>query len=128
VSHNAQAAQALADALHQLPLAGRCYAILGMMRDKDVAAFVQPLLASVDVWYVTGLQVDRASSAVELAARIEVAAAEAPVVVCTTVTDALAKLKMVLTSGDRVLVCGSFYTVAEWSALRPEFTDSFCTP
>lgn len=122
VSHNVQAAQALADALHQLPLAGRCYAVLGMMRDKDVAAFVQPLLARVDAWYVTGLQVDRAGSAVELAARIERAAPEASVVICPNVADAVAKLKHALQAGDRVLVCGSFYTVAQWSALKPEFT------
>lgn len=121
VSHNAQAAQALADALHQLPLAGRCYAVLGMMRDKDVAAFVQPLLSAVDSWYVTGLQTDRASPAEALAAEIEAAAAGTPVVVCPTVAEALTKLKNVVQAGDRVLVCGSFYTVAEWLALGVEF-------
>ena len=47
VSHNAQAAEALADALRRMPLAGRTHAVLGMMRDKDVASFVrllQPLV------------------------------------------------------------------------------------
>jgi len=121
VSHNAQAAQALADALHQLPLAGRCYAVLGMMRDKDVAAFVQPLLADVDTWYASGLSVERALPVNLLAEKIEAVAVNAPVVLCPTVTDALAKLKAELKAGDRVLVCGSFYTVAEWSALDPKF-------
>ena len=121
VSHNAQAAQALARALERLPVSGRRFAVLGMMRDKDAASFVRPLLASVDAWYVTGLQIARASSAETLAAQVAEQLPPEAIVVCASMPDALAALKEVVQVGDQVLVCGSFYTVAEWSALGPEF-------
>lgn len=121
VSHNAQAAQALARALERLPVSGRRFAVLGMMRDKDAAAFVRPLLAYVDAWYVTGLQTARASSAETLAAQVAEQLRPEAIVVCASMPDALAALREVVQVGDQVLVCGSFYTVAEWSALGPEF-------
>jgi len=121
VSHNAQAAQALADALREMPVKGRCYAVLGMMGDKDLAAFVQPLLPLVDSWYATGLRVERASSAAVIAAGIRASAGDRDVVACASVQETRTALQMRVQPGDRVLVCGSFHTVAEWSALRTYF-------
>lgn len=121
VSHNAQAAQALARALEGLPVSGRRFAVLGMMRDKDAGSFVQPLLECVDVWYVTGMQIARASSAQMLAGQLAGQLRPEAMVVCANMPEALAALKEVVQAGDQVLVCGSFYTVAEWSALGPEF-------
>lgn len=121
VSHNAQAAQALANALQQMPVAGRCYAVLGMMKDKDTAAFVQPLLPLVDAWYATGLRIERAAAVQTVAAAIRDQAPDRPVVPCAAVQDALVALRAVVRPGDRVLICGSFYTVAEWSALQAGF-------
>jgi dihydrofolate synthase/folylpolyglutamate synthase len=121
VSHNAQAAQALADALQRRPAEGRCYAVLGMMKDKDPQAYVQPLLPLVDTWLMTGLQVGRAASPARLAAAVgELVSGRAPVS-CSDMQAALDNLRDRVQPGDRVLVCGSFYTVAEWSALRAEF-------
>jgi len=121
VSHNAQAAQALADALRNVPLAGSTHAVLGMMRGKDTEAFVRALDAQVSCWYPVGLAVERASSAGQLRAKIEPVVDAARVIACQSVTDAMELLKDKAEPGDRVLVCGSFYTVAEWTALRPGF-------
>lgn len=118
VSHNAQAAQALAAALRQMPVTGRCYAVLGMMRDKDLAAFVQPLLPLVDSWYATGLQVERASPAEVIAAGIRDSAGDRDVVACDSMQETRVALQTLVQPGDRVLVCGSFHTVAEWSAVQ----------
>jgi dihydrofolate synthase/folylpolyglutamate synthase len=122
VSHNAQAAQALADVLRAAPAAGHRYLVLGMMRDKDVTSFVQPLRPYVDTWYATGLQVKRASPVGTLAAGIRAQLDGQPVVTCATMQETLAALKAVAEPGDRIVVCGSFYTVAEWSALKPQFS------
>ena len=121
VSHNAQAAQALANALRRMPVAGHCYAVLGMMKDKDSQAYVQPLLSLVDTWLVTGLQVERAAAPEQLAAAVAACAPARAPVVCPDIRAALGVLRERVQPGDRVLVCGSFYTVAEWSALRAEF-------
>jgi dihydrofolate synthase/folylpolyglutamate synthase len=119
VSHNAQAAEALADALRQSPVAGRSHAVLGMMQDKDVAHFLEPLLDLVDVWYATGLRVNRAFSGNQLAGLICDRVSGQSVHACKTLSDALDCLRPAARAGDRVLVCGSFHTVAEWSALNP---------
>ena len=122
VSHNAQAAQALASSLQQMPIAGRCHALLGMMKDKDIAGFVQPLLPHVDAWYPCDLQPARAASAAALAAGIRACGVGGHAVVeCRGVQQAAAALQAQARHSDRLLVCGSFYTVAEWSALQVDF-------
>ena len=122
VSHNAQAAQALADALRRSPPPGRTHAVLGMMRDKDTAAFVRVLRSEVDAWYAVGLGSARASLPRDLASRMaDVVGRSAAVACCASVAEALDVLREQVQPGDRVLVCGSFYTVAEWLHLTPGF-------
>jgi dihydrofolate synthase/folylpolyglutamate synthase len=122
VSHNAQAAQALANVLCRLPASGHCHLVLGMMRDKDLASFVRVLRPYADTWYATGLQIPRASPVELLAAGIREQVGDLPVVTCVNMRDTLAALKAVAEPGDRIIVCGSFYTVAEWCALNPQFS------
>ncbi|HHH42791.1 MAG TPA: bifunctional tetrahydrofolate synthase/dihydrofolate synthase [Gammaproteobacteria bacterium] len=119
VSHNAQAALALVDALRQLPLAGRTHAVLGMMRDKDIDAFTRVLDPLVSRWYPVGLAVERALPAEQLSARLAAIAGVERVHACPTVAAAADRLDSAARPGDRILVCGSFFTVAEWLNRRP---------
>jgi dihydrofolate synthase/folylpolyglutamate synthase len=121
VSHNAQAAQALADTLRQRPLSGKTYAVFGMMRDKNTQSFVRVLATVVSHWYPVGLQTDRASTAQQLAQRMAPIVGMERVTACESVTHAINRLKAEVRPGDRVLVCGSFHTVAEWTSLQAVF-------
>jgi len=121
VSHNAQAALALVDALRHRPLSGTTHAVIGMMRDKDVGAFADALRGEVKHWYPAGLDCERALSSEQLAEHLRKLGVAGPVTTCRSVTEARAALASQVKSGDRVLVCGSFYTVAEWSALDANF-------
>jgi len=121
VSHNAQAAQALSDALRQRALSGKTHAVIGMMRDKDTESFVRALEALVFRWYPVGLQTDRASTAQQLAKRLASVIGVERVTTCESVADAIKRLQAEVRPGDRVLVCGSFYTVAEWASLQADF-------
>jgi dihydrofolate synthase/folylpolyglutamate synthase len=121
VSHNAQAAQALADALRQRPLSGKTHAVIGMLQDKDTESFVRMLEAAVSRWYPVGLQTDRAATAQQLARRLASVVGLERVTTCESVTGAFKRLKAEVRPGDRVLVCGSFYTVAEWASLQADF-------
>ncbi|MGI9320293.1 MAG: bifunctional tetrahydrofolate synthase/dihydrofolate synthase [Thiogranum sp.] len=121
VSHNAQAAQALSDSLRQQPLSGITHAVIGMMQDKDTESFVRALEAMVSHWYPVGLQTDRASTAPQLARRLASVIGMERVTTCDSVADAINRLKAEVRPGDRVLVCGSFYTVAEWISLPADF-------
>jgi len=119
VSHNAQAALALADALRHRPLPGATHAVIGMMGDKDIDAFVDALRGRVDYWHPVGLGSERAITPRQLAERLPQTATAWPQ--HASVAGALEALAGQVKTGDRVLVCGSFLTVAEWSALDVTF-------
>jgi len=121
VSHNAQAAQALVDALRHRPLSGATHTVIGMMGDKDVDAFIDALNARVNHWYPVGLDSDRALSTQQLAEHLAQRKVSGSVTVCPSVAGAQTVLTGRVRGGDRVLVCGSFYTVAEWSTLDVNF-------
>ena len=112
VGHNPHAAAALSEALAAEPVEGRTLAVIAMLDDKDVAGVVAEMRPVVDAWYPAGLAVPRGLDVRALATRMGVAT-ETP---SETVEQALAAARKAATATDRIVVFGSFYTVAE--ALR----------
>ncbi|MCS3809398.1 bifunctional tetrahydrofolate synthase/dihydrofolate synthase [Xanthomonas sp. 4461] len=118
VGHNPQAARALADALGAQAHAGSTHAIYAALGDKDVLGVVEAVAAQIDHWTLAGLEGVRGQSAEALQQRLQgSAAAQAP-----RQRDVASALRTVLAAakpGDRVLVFGSFHTVADaLNALR----------
>jgi len=112
VGHNRQAAGALAQALDKQPVSGRTFAIYAALRDKDAVAVVRALHSQVHHWHLAGLSVTRGQTALQLRQRLTgTAAVAAPLSdsVAQGITTVLAQAK----AGDRVLIFGSFHTVAE---------------
>ncbi|WP_372613062.1 glutamate ligase domain-containing protein, partial [Halomonas sp.] len=96
--------------------------LLGMLADKDADGVIDALTPVIDAWVTTRLRGDRGRPADDLAGRLVARGAE--VWHCTD-SPALAAgwLASRLAPGDRVLVCGSFFTVAEvlaWLLARSE--------
>lgn len=118
VAHNPQAAAALANTLDARPAHGRTLAVLGIMADKDCTGFVAALAGRVDAWYATAPATPRALPVDALGACIAAAAGDVPLVRCPDVATAKRAALAAARPGDRLLVCGSFYTVAEWLATR----------
>jgi len=121
VAHNPAAAQVLADTLvYDAGLdnncAGTTIAILGMMADKDVVGFIQPLVSIIDRWYVVELPLSRScTTAVLKAAFSRLSMATPPVVIgCADIATAAQQALEAAEcqTAGRVLVTGSFYTVA----------------
>lgn len=112
VGHNPQAARELATALAAMPRATRTHAVFAALQDKDAAGVVDALAASVDIWYLAGLEGARGQGASALKARLQGhAAAEG-----SCHADVGAALQQVLahaSAGERVLVFGSFHTAAQ---------------
>ncbi|MBB3331958.1 dihydrofolate synthase/folylpolyglutamate synthase [Halomonas campaniensis] len=112
VGHNPHAAGYLAARLAARPCAGRTVALLGMLGDKDADGVMAALIPAVDAWVTASLAGDRARKAEDLAARLDRLGAE--VLHCADSPSAGADwLAGRLAPEDRVLVCGSFFTVAE---------------
>jgi dihydrofolate synthase / folylpolyglutamate synthase len=116
VAHNPQAARALAVALMNRPIAGRTLLVLAMLRDKDCAAVARELAKVVDVWYPAGLGGARGRSGADLTDTLVAAGIAGIISVAEDVATACAAAAATARPGDRVVVCGSFHTVA--SALR----------
>ena len=112
VGHNPQAAAALGAALQARPASGRTLAVYAALADKDAAGVVAALQARIDRWYLAGLDGVRGQNAGQLRERLAGTAA-AGAVTCADVGQALAAALEQARRGDRVLVFGSFHTVAE---------------
>ncbi|CAD1788645.1 bifunctional tetrahydrofolate synthase/dihydrofolate synthase [Xanthomonas euroxanthea] len=118
VGHNPQAARALADALGAQAHTGSTHAIYAALADKDVLGVVEAVATQVDQWSLAGLDGARGQSAQALQARLQGSAA-AQAVCHGDVAGALAAVLAQAAPGDRVLVFGSFHTVADaLNALR----------
>ena len=111
VAHNPQAAQALASILRDEAVPGRTLAVFAALGDKDVEAIAAELDAEVAHWFVAGLDATpRGLDSESLAARME--ACRAPLTRHADVAAALAAARVAAGPEDRIVVCGSFLTVA----------------
>ncbi|MBI3344130.1 MAG: bifunctional tetrahydrofolate synthase/dihydrofolate synthase [Gammaproteobacteria bacterium] len=120
VAHNPHAAAALARTLREQPCAGRTLAVFSMLADKDIASVVREMRDVVDAWYAASLSVERGSSAERVAQHVRDVIPEAEVYSShETVEQAYHAALLAAGAQDRIVVFGSFYTVAE--ALRQDY-------
>lgn len=112
VAHNPESAQALASTLNGWPMPGRIHAVVAMMADKDIAGALQPLIRVIDEWHVTAIDMARSATAERLAQELQ-ALGVAHVQREADVRSALEKVRGLAQPNDRIVVFGSFYTVAE---------------
>jgi dihydrofolate synthase/folylpolyglutamate synthase len=109
VAHNEPAARVLATHLRERPCAGRTLCVTGILADKDIAAVARELAGSVDQWFLCGIDAPRGLAAGQLAARSPVFAGA---VLSSDVAEGMRRAAAAALPGDRIVVCGSFLTVA----------------
>ncbi|MBI2296245.1 MAG: bifunctional tetrahydrofolate synthase/dihydrofolate synthase [Betaproteobacteria bacterium] len=117
VAHNPHAARALAANLAAMGHRGRTLAVFAMLKDKDIAGVISALKAQLAHWFVAGLSGPRGTSAAELHQALA-AAGIASATRCAGVAAAFTQACDMATENDRILVFGSFYTVAAVMQLR----------
>ena len=118
VAHNPHAATVLAAQLRARPGLGRTHAIVGLLADKDASGVIAALVDVVDEWHPASLPGTRGRTGVELAVLLHSAGIRA-VVAHDTVADACKALVRCADRGDRIVVLGSFHTVAPVLAAQP---------
>jgi len=112
VAHNAEATAFLADNLMRHPAAGKTLAVMSMFKDKDIVAALRPMIGIVDRWYIAALALPRAASVEQLRHHLSfcnVQKINSYENVVAAFGNALAEAQ----ENDRIIVFGSFYTVAE---------------
>lgn len=113
VGHNPQAARELAAWLQAHAIDGATRAVFAALADKDVRGVVEAFAGMPLHWHLAGLEAGpRAQSAAQLAERLQGTAAEGATH-HGLVGDALQAVLAASSPGDRVLVFGSFHTVAD---------------
>jgi dihydrofolate synthase/folylpolyglutamate synthase len=113
VAHNPQGARGLAAVLRKHPVTGNTWVVLGMLEDKDVTGFTEYLAPVASHWCLAGLETERGLTPDALRTRLSVAINPAVIACFPDVTAALGHVSRAARAGDRVVVCGSFHTVAE---------------
>jgi len=116
VAHNPHAALRLAENLERMQPRGRRLAVFAMLKDKDIEGVIAAVRAQVDEWLVAPLPGARGADLVRMQEALKAASVTAPVQSFASVTAAFARARERAVADDKILVFGSFYTVAD--ALR----------
>lgn len=122
VTHNPHAAFALAENLHQSKPQGRTIAVFAMLGDKDVAGVVAALVPEIDVWYLSSVNHARAASTVQLIEIFNKIGLSQKILSFGNLADAFRQACLDASKNDRIIVFGSFFTVAEVMQALPTAT------
>ncbi|KVZ07411.1 bifunctional tetrahydrofolate synthase/dihydrofolate synthase [Burkholderia ubonensis] len=122
VAHNPHAAAVLAQNLGNMGFFPYTYAVFGAMHDKDIDGVLRHLKGEIDHWCVTDLPLPRAASAGQLEAALRHAGVEdgpdSSVTCHVSPADAFRDALKRASENDRIVVFGSFHTVAGVMAYR----------
>jgi dihydrofolate synthase/folylpolyglutamate synthase len=118
VAHNPHAARSLAHNLGSMPASPRTYAVFAMLKDKDIAGVIRALGNHIDVWLTATIHAPRGATAQELALLLRLQAVEGAQLAFENIADALRHACNEASENDRIVVFGSFHTVAEVMRVR----------
>lgn len=112
VAHNPHAARSMAKNLAALPPCPHTYAVFGMLKDKDMAGVTEALKPYINTWLVAGIDAPRGAKAEELSVVLHQTGVTTKIVCFADTAQALSHACNVAGENDRIIIFGSFYTVA----------------
>jgi len=113
VAHNPQAAAVLAENLVGMGFYPETYAVFGMLRDKDIDGVCRAVKDRISAWFVADLSLPRGAGARVLADALARAGAAGDVLCFRNPLEAYAAARKRANENDRIVVFGSFHTVAD---------------
>lgn len=111
VAHNPLGVQVLKELLVHSPCSGQTHAVVGILKDKDISGMLEILRETITHWHVAPLNTPRSAKVEELVHVLKIMAITPRTY--SSVPEAYHYAYSHAQSGDRVVVLGSFYTVAE---------------
>ncbi len=112
VAHNPAAVVKLVEFLQQNPAEKRTIAVFSAMADKDIPSMVRLIAGSVDAWFLADQPGNARTIKAASIAECLRAEGQGMISVSRNLRQALARARSVASVGDRLLVFGSFHTVA----------------
>lgn len=113
VAHNPHAARSLAHNLQAAPCTGRTLAVFAMLADKDIEGVISAVESHVDAWYVADIHAARGAKANDLQRILLKHAKKSSIQLFANVDAAIDAAYKIAAKNDRIVVFGSFYTVAD---------------
>ncbi len=113
VAHNAHATVVLADNLDRMGFYTKNIAIFGAMQDKDIPSMLYPLKDIIDEWHICELPTLRSADLEQLKQAVNLVCPNKPVFNYENFYQAYKNIKPNLPKEQRLIIFGSFYTVAE---------------
>ena len=113
VAHNPEAAAVLAANLGESGFAPETIAVFGMLRDKDIAGVLRAVAPRVTRWHLATLPGPRGADADHLLKEFSREKIQVPAFKHETVAAAMAAARREAREGDKIVVFGSFLTVAD---------------
>jgi len=116
VAHNPHAARALADGLGDMGFYENTLAVFAILGDKDLGGVVDAMRGRIDRWYVAASDSERAAPTTRVVEALRERGLDGVTRSFATVASAFDSARRDAGPNDRIVVFGSFTTVAE--ALR----------
>ena len=113
VAHNPHAAKSLAINLKNTKPIGKTIAVFAMLANKDIAGVVKSIADEVDVWFVAGIQNARGADASLIQYFVREELPNSHIQLFENVENAYHQACIDANENDRIIVVGSFFTVAE---------------
>ncbi len=114
VGHNEHAAIALERALADMAYFPTTHAVFAMLKDKNITAVVEAVKGRIDEWHIAPLPGVRGVTIEALATALTTAGVKDRAIhIHVSVADAYAAARKLAAEADRIVVFGSFLTVAQ---------------
>ena len=119
VGHNPHAAKYLSEKLTALRsrISGKIIAVCGILKDKDAAGVLTPLLPVIDEWICVTLTGERGQTGELLSQKLRTIAPDVRPEICRSVQEGVKSAVKKSHKNDVVIVFGSFHTVGEFLQL-----------
>ena len=119
VAHNPQAALSLSHNLKAHAVNGKTVAVFSILKDKDILGVIKALIHDIDYWCIAEIQHDRAADLVTISGAIKNTNPGVLVKSFKNIQEAYQFASKEVSSNDRIIVFGSFFTVADIMKLIP---------
>jgi dihydrofolate synthase/folylpolyglutamate synthase len=113
VGHNPHAARALAEGLGDMGFYKKTLGVFAMLGDKDIGGVADAMRGRIDRWFVAAANAERAAPAQKVAEILAQRGLGGVTRTFATVPAALEAARREAGPDDRIVVFGSFHTVAE---------------
>lgn len=117
VAHNPDSALYLSKKIDEVGIKGRIYAVVGILKDKDILGVINPLKSKINHWFTAPLKTIRTATKNQLKNIFPIYNTS----ILDSISEAYKKAFILANKQDAIIVFGSFSTVSEFFLLKNKY-------